>query len=102
MKSSKSIVARDLPDLVRALNLTAAQGAEIEARSMLCDKLISIARQEGLTHAQIARKAGASRTRVTAILNRNLHGISTDFLLRILGALGYRARITLTKSKPAA
>jgi predicted XRE-type DNA-binding protein len=102
MKSSKAIVTRDAGELARALGLSAAQGAEIEARSTLCDELILAARREGLTHAQIARAAGASRTRVTAILNRNLQGVSTDLLLRILGALGYRARITLRKAKPAA
>jgi len=101
MKCATAVVVRNMRELEDALGLSPAQGAEIEARGELCDKLISVVQRENLTHAQIARAAGASRTRVTAILNRNLQGISTDMLLRILGALGYRARITLTKSKPA-
>jgi predicted XRE-type DNA-binding protein len=88
--------------LAQALGLSPAQGAEIEVRAALCDKLILIAQREGLTHAQIAHAAATSRTRVTAILNRNLHGVSTDLLLRIVSALGYRAKINLTKTKPAA
>ena len=35
-----------------------------------------------------------SRTRVTAIMNRNTQDISTDLLLRVLYALGYTAKIT--------
>jgi predicted XRE-type DNA-binding protein len=102
MKSAKVTITRNMEELGRAIGLSPAQQTEIEVRSALCDKLIEVARREGLTHSQIAKAAGASRTRVTAILNRNLQGISTDLLLRILGSLGYRARITLTKPKPAA
>jgi predicted XRE-type DNA-binding protein len=102
MKPAKTFATRNLRELGLALNLSPAQTAEIEVRSALCDKLISVAHREGLTHARIARMATTSRTRVTAILNRNLQGISTDLLLRILGSMGYRARIILSKSKPAA
>jgi predicted XRE-type DNA-binding protein len=102
MKPRNAIVVRSLRELENALHLPPSVGAEIEVRSALCDKLISAVEREKLTHTQIARRAGASRTRVTAILNRNLHGVSTDLLLRILGALGYKARISLTKVKSAA
>jgi len=89
-------------DLERVLGLSPADGAEIEVQTALCEKLIAIAHHRRMTHAQIAKAAGASRTRVTAILNRNLQGVSTDLLLRILGSLGYRARLVLTRAKPAA
>ena len=102
MKPLKSIVTRTPGDLATALGLSPAQGAEIEVRSALCDKIISVAEKERLTHAQIAQLAGASRSRITAVLNRNLHGVSTDFLLGILSSLGYRAKVILTKNKPAA
>jgi len=102
MKSAKTLIARNLSELARILDLTPAQAAEIKVRSELCDKLISVAHRDGLTHARIAQLAGTSRSRVTAILNRNLQGISTDLLLRILGSLGYQARITMTKSRSAA
>jgi predicted XRE-type DNA-binding protein len=102
VRPPRKLVARNLTELAEVLGLSPAQAAEIEVRSDLCDKLISVALREGLTHARIAQLAGTSRTRVTAILNHNLQGISPDLLLRILGSLGYRARITLSKAKPAA
>jgi predicted XRE-type DNA-binding protein len=99
---SKAVVTRSSLELAKALGLPSTQGAEIEVRSALCDKLIAIAEREHLTHAQIARRAATSRTRVTAILNRNLHGVSTDLLLRIVSSLGYRASINLRKVSSAA
>lgn len=46
-----------------------------------------------LSEIELARLAGASRPRVTSILNGNLDGVSTDLLLRILAALGVRVRL---------
>jgi hypothetical protein len=37
--------------------------------------------------------ANTSRSRITAILNRNTHDVSTDLMLRILASLGYRAKL---------
>jgi plasmid maintenance system antidote protein VapI len=55
-----------------------------------------------LTHAQVAKIAQTSRTRLTAILNRNTANVSTDLMLRILAALGYRTRITFRRPRNAA
>jgi transcriptional regulator with XRE-family HTH domain len=41
----------------------------------------------------LARLAQTSRPRVTAILNGNLEGVSTDLLLRLLGVLGVRVEL---------
>jgi predicted XRE-type DNA-binding protein len=50
-----------------------------------------------MTHAQIAARAGTSRTRVTAILNDDLDYVSTDLLIRILASLGYRVKVSVTR-----
>lgn len=99
MKKPKVVVTRTAGELARALGLTPADGAEIELRSDLNSKIVAVVQRKGLTHAQVARLAGTSRTRVTAIMNRNTKDISTDLLLRILYALGYTAKI---KFQPAA
>jgi len=94
MKKSKVIITRTAEQLAKALRLTPADGAEIELRSALNSKIVEAVRRKRLTHAQVARLARASRTRVTAIMNRNTKNISTDLLLRVLYALGYTAKIT--------
>lgn len=98
MKRHKQIKAKNAGELAEVLGLSPADAVEMEIRSDLNDKIIESVEKTGLTHAQVARLAGASRTRVTAILNRNTHQVSTDLLLRILGCLGVRARISFSKA----
>ena len=102
MKRHRTIVTQTAEELAATLGLSSLDALEIEVRSELNDRIIQIVRRSGLTHAQVAKAAKTSRTRITAILNRNTHGVSTDLLLRIVGALGYRARITVRRSKAAA
>jgi predicted XRE-type DNA-binding protein len=102
MSKRKSIVTRTADELARALDLSPLDAAEMQVRSELNEQIIRIAQARGLTHAQIAKSARTSRSRVTAILNRNTHQVSTDLLLRIVAALGYRAHVTVRRVKPAA
>ena len=98
MKKVKPVVARNARELAKALGLTPADGVEIEIRSNLNDKIIEVVNKRGLTHSQVAKLAHTSRTRVTAILNRNTHDISTDLMLRILASLGVQAKLQFKKA----
>lgn len=97
-KRSRPVTAHTARQLAEALALDPEEGIEIEVRSSLIDKIVDAVAEQGLTHAEVARLSSSSRTRVTAILNRNTQGVSTDLLLRILGKLGYRARIVVTRA----
>lgn len=85
-------------DLGRALGLSAAETGEMEFRSDLTGALIRIIRDIKMTHAEIAKKAGTSRTRVTAIANGNTQGISTDLMIRVLSATGHKAELRIRKT----
>jgi predicted XRE-type DNA-binding protein len=98
MKKSKVVVTHTAAELAKALGLTPADGADIELRSDLNSKIVEVVQRRDLTHVQVARLARTSRTRVTAIMNRNTKDISTDLLLRVLYALGYTAKITFQKA----
>ena len=98
MRKVKPVVARNARELAKALGLTPADGFEIEFRSDLNDKIIEVVLERELTHAQVAKLAHTSRTRVTAILNRNTQDISTDLMLRVLASLGVRARLQFKKA----
>ena len=102
MKRVKPVIARNVEELARVLDLSPADAVEIQTRSEINDKIIQVVKESGLTHAQVARLAKTSRSRLTAILNRNTTKVSTDLLLRILGALGYRTKMTFTRSRHAA
>ena len=90
--------AKTTAELARALGLTPADAAEIGLRSELNTKIVNEVKRRGFTHAEVARKAKTSRTRVTAILNRNTKDISTDLLLRVLYALGWTARVKFRRA----
>lgn len=94
----KRTVARTAGQLAEVLGLSRADGIEFTVRSALNTKIIEVMEARGLTHAQLAALAGTSRTRVTAVANRNTKDVSTDLLLRILGALGVSARIVFGRA----
>ena len=85
-------------ELGAALGLSAVDAAEMEFRSEMTVALAKIISQGKLTHEQIAKRAGTSRTRVTAIANGNTQGISTDVLIRVLAATGYKAKVRVLKA----
>jgi predicted XRE-type DNA-binding protein len=94
----KAVVARTAGELAEVLGLERADGIEFAVRSALNTKIIEVMQKRKLTHAQVAALAGTSRTRVTAIANRNTKDISTDLMLRVLGALGVSAKVTFGRA----
>ena len=94
----KSIRVETAEELGEALVLPKAETGEMEFRSDLKCALAKIIRNGKMTHAEIAKKAGTSRTRVTAIANGNTKGISTDLLIRVLSATGHKAELRVRKT----
>jgi predicted XRE-type DNA-binding protein len=93
MSSRKTLVARNSKELADVLGLTDADRVAMEVQLELAERIGVEIRKAGMTHAQLAQLAGASRPRITAILNGNIDGVSTDLLLRILAALGVRVQL---------
>jgi predicted XRE-type DNA-binding protein len=102
VKKVRPIIARNASELAAVLGLTEEDAIEMELRCAINDKIIEAVRNLGLTHSQVAKLAHTSRARLTAILNRNTAHVSTDLMLRILTALGYRAKISFARIKHAA
>lgn len=97
-KTCKGVTVRTAEELGRAIGLSVADTAEMEFRSELTVALAKIIQTGRLTHAEIAKRAGTSRTRVTAIANGNTQGVSTDVLIRVLAGTGYRTELRLKKT----
>ena len=97
-KTTKVVTVHTAEELGKALGMSAADTAEMEFRSELTVALSKIIQSGKLTHAEIAKGAGTSRTRVTAIANGNTHGVSTDVLIRVLAASGFRAELRVKKT----
>jgi DNA-binding Xre family transcriptional regulator len=101
-KNKHSIIARDAAELAKALGLEKEDAVAMEFRARLNKKIVDIAREKGWTHAELAARAGGSRTRITAIMNGQTQGVSTDYLLRILYALGCKTVPTFSVIREAA
>ena len=93
MSTKKAVVARSSRELADVLGLSEADRAAIEVQLELAEQIALELRRAGMTHECLARLARTSRPRLTAILNGNLDGVSTDLLLRILAALGVRVQM---------
>lgn len=89
-------------ELAKLLNLSEEDAIEIEIRSDLNNKIIETASKQKLTHAKVAELASTSRTKVTALMNRNTKHISTSLMIRILAALGVKVKISYKTMKIAA
>jgi phage-related protein/predicted XRE-type DNA-binding protein len=102
MHRIRPAIATTPEELAHALRLSTADAEEWQVQHTLLTHLREIVRRKKMTHAQVAKRAGTSRTRVTAILNDNLNNVSTDLLIRILGSLGYRVRVSVARVGTAA
>jgi predicted XRE-type DNA-binding protein len=85
-------------DLANLLDLSVEDSAVMEFRFVLFKKIISEIDKQDLTHAQTAERTGISPSRMTSILNGAIQDVSTDLLLRMLAALGIRARVSFAKA----
>jgi predicted XRE-type DNA-binding protein len=102
MPKITSTVAKTPEDLADSLGLPRAAAREWQFQHVLLARLKQITQREKITHAEIAKRAGTSRTRVTSILNDDLRHVSSDLLIRILGSLGYRVKVSVVRSDNAA
>ena len=97
MSKLKPVIARTPEELAGALGLPAVAAKERQVQHILLKKLKQVVRRQKITHAEIAKRAGTSRTRVTAIQNDDLEHVSSDLLIRILASLGYRVRVSVVR-----
>ena len=98
MRKRKAVWARSTRELAEVLGLADADRVAPEVQLELTERIALEVRRLGITHANLARLAGTSRPRITAILNGNLEGVSTDLLLRLLAALKVRVELRFRRA----
>jgi predicted XRE-type DNA-binding protein len=94
----RKVIARNSQDLSAVLGLSNAEHSALRVQFELVEEIGRELKRVGLTHVALARLAQTSRPRVTAILNGNLEGVSTDLLLRLLGVLGVRVELKFRRA----
>jgi transcriptional regulator with XRE-family HTH domain len=79
--------AKTAEELARALGLSELEAQQWQVQYGLLKQLRQAVSAKLMTDAEIARKAGCSRTRVAAIRSGNLDNVSTALLARLLAAV---------------
>ena len=97
-KLKNIITTKTAQELAEVLGLSPAEGIEIQFSVELNNKIIEVVKNRRLTHAEVSKFTGIGRTKITAIMNRNLHEVSIKMLIRVLGGLGYRVSPKFSKS----
>jgi predicted XRE-type DNA-binding protein len=98
MARTKWFVARTAEELAEALDLSPTEVAAWDFRIQLANRIAEEVQHRKLTHAEAAKLAGTSRSRMTSIVNGGLVDTSTDLLLRILASLGVRVKATFSRA----
>ncbi len=77
----------------KALGIISVVGVEKIIRNDLNERIIKEVKRRKLTHVETRNITLVPRTKITAIMNRNLKEASIDLLIRILSCLGVSAKI---------
>lgn len=80
-------------ELSKKLGISPARGMEAVIKAKLIDAVLQTAEQQGLTHAELARRSGLSRSVVTGILSGSLQKVTIDRVLRLVEAAGLVAEV---------
>lgn len=94
----KKVINKNSHELASSLGLSACDAVEWEIRHSVTQKIIEAASKKSLTVTQLAKESGTSRARITKILKEDSIGISLDVLFRVLGATGYRVKLSYSKA----
>lgn len=94
----KYLITKNARELAEALGLTAADALEWEFRYNITKRIIESFKKGDFTVTEVALGARTSRARVTKILKHNSSGISLDVLIRVLGAVGDKVKLTFQKA----
>lgn len=97
MKNSKTknyIVTKNVKELAEALGLEhECDIALIEYKAELSQMAVKAIEKSGLTVNEVVKLSGVARSKVSAIKNGSLAGISCDLFMKVISATG--AKLTL-------
>lgn len=69
-----------------------------QLRAQVTDRIIEVFDVKKMKITDLAKKVETSRARITNILNGDTSGISLDVLLRELGCMGQKVKVSFSKA----
>jgi len=83
-----------------ASQIRTVDSSELSIKTTLAAKVNGLLDEQGLSQMLAAQKLGMPQSKVSAIRNYKLHGISLERLMQALVALNQRVEITVKPAKP--
>ncbi len=96
--SKRKVISKNAKELAVAMGMDASAAVEWEMRHSLTQKIIDTVKKNRFPVTLVASRSKTSRARVTRILKGDSQGISIDVLLRMLGAVGQKVKVTFRKA----
>ncbi len=84
--------------LAKLLAIPKSRGLEAVLKAQLIAAVLREIDRRGLTHAELANRAGLPRSAVTGILAGSLQKITIDRVLRLVEAAGLEAEIRVRRA----
>ena len=85
-------------DLAKQLNISKARGLEAVMKARLITAVLKESERRSLTHAQLSKASGLSRSTVTGILSGSLQKVTIDRVLRLVEAAGLEAEVKVCRA----
>ena len=88
-KTNNYTVAKNAKELSEALGLESeADAALVEYKAQLSQMAVKAILKSGLTINEVVKRSGVARSKVSAIKNGSLAGISCDLFMKVISAAG--------------
>jgi predicted XRE-type DNA-binding protein len=88
-KTKKYVTARNSSEISKALGIdSAAEQALVEYKAQLSKIAVETIENSKLQVNEIVKRAGIARSKVSAIKNGSLSGISSDLFIKVIIAAG--------------
>ena len=84
--------------LAKQLGISRSRGLDAVVKAQLIAAVLREVTRRQLTHAELAERAGLSRSTVTGILSGSLQKVTIDRVLRLAEAADLNAEITVRRA----
>lgn len=71
---------------IQKFGVSPARGMEAVIKAQLIDAVLQAVERQGITHTELAKRSGLSRSAVTGILSGSLQKVTIDRVLRLVEA----------------
>jgi predicted XRE-type DNA-binding protein len=85
-------------ELAKLLNVSASRGIEAVMKADLIQAIQKAVTRKKITHVELAKRSGLSRSAVTGILSGSLQKVTIDRVLRLVEAAGLDIKLKVNEA----